>query len=463
MKKAFIAVDFGGGSGRVVAGSIKGSELTLDEVHRFENRQVMLAGRIYWNFLLLFDEMICGLRKAVDAGYKIESVAVDTWGVDFGLIDEQGNLVGNPLCYRDPQVAGSTERFFAGCDTPEKHYSEAGIQIMDINSLFRLKDLIRTAPHLVEAAHRLLFTPDLFSFFLTGCANNEYTIASTSGLIDARTGTWNYQLIKRAGLPERLFGEIVMPGTVRGYLTDEIKARIGVDYDVPVIAVGSHDTASAVYAVADSVEKSQTAYLCSGTWSLLGVVLDKPVLTEDARLGGYTNEGGVGGTIRFLQNITGLWILQQLVNEWKDKGLPADYPTLVRLAEGSETDALIDVDDPCFHSPSSMTEAISGYCRENGIVAPESQGEYVLCVLQSLAARYKKGIENLNKLIPVPVKKLRIIGGGSKNALLNRLTAEATGLEVVTGPVEATAAGNIILQAVTAGVINSPEEITRIN
>lgn len=462
MKPAFIAVDFGGGSGRVIAGTISGATLRLDEIHRFVNRQVRLGGRIYWNFLALYDEMVRGLRKAVEAGYRIEGIAVDTWGVDFGLIDSKGNLVGNPLCYRDPSAAGSADRFFTPDHTPAHHYSEAGIQIMDINSVFRLKDMLGSEPDLVGAAARLLFTPDLFSFFLTGEANNEYTIASTSGLIDSRIRSWNKALIRRAGLPDRLFGPIVMPGNVRGYLTDDLLRQIGIDYRVPVYAVGSHDTASAVYATTDLFEKSQTAYLCSGTWSLLGVALSEPILTEEARLGGYTNEGGVGGSIRFLQNITGLWILQQLVDYWRDKGLPFDYPTLVEMAANAETDATIDVDDPMFHSPASMTAAIDSYCRDHGMTPPEDQGQYVKCVLQSLAMRYKKGIETLNALLPSPVKRLRILGGGSKNALLNRLTAEATGLEVITGPVEATAAGNIICQAVAAGQLRSPAEITQI-
>ncbi len=461
MKKAFFAVDFGGGSGRVVAGTVVGSELRLDEVHRFENKPVLQNGRLCWNFPALYDEMLKGLRKAVKDGYHIESVAVDTWGVDFGLIDEQGQLIRFPQCYRDNAVSGSVSRFFVGEETPQRHFAEAGIQIMDINTVFRLKDLTLFDPQLVKSANRLLFTPDLFSYFLTGSANNEYTIASTSGLIDARSRSWNFDLIKGLGLPERWFGEIIMPGTVRGYLTDEVKERIGIDYDVPVVAVGSHDTASAVYA-ATADGATHTAYLCSGTWSLLGVVLDNPVLTEEARVGGYSNEGGVGGTIRFLQNITGMWILQQLVGEWENEGLPTDYPTLIQLAEECETEALIDVDDPRFHSPASMLAAINEYCRDKGIEQPRTQGQYVLCVLKSLAARYKKGIDSLNRLIPEPVKRLRILGGGSQNTLLNRLTAEATGLEVITGPVEATAAGNILLQAVTAGAIKSPEEITRI-
>lgn len=462
MKEAFIAVDFGGGSGRVMAGCVSGQTLTLHEVRRFENRQVKLGGHTYWNFLSLFDEMVRGLADAVSAGYKIRSIGIDTWGVDFGFIDSKGNLLGNPICYRDEAVAGASNEFFAGGMTPEEHYGEAGIQIMDINSVFRLAKTIKTEPDIINSASRILFTPDLFSYFLTGKASNEYTIASTSGLLDARTRNWNMELIRKAGLPEHIFGEIVMPGTVRGKLTEDIKARIGVDYDVEVVAVGSHDTASAVYCVGSDYAASRTAYLSSGTWSLLGVTIDEPILSDDARLRGFTNEGAVGGKIRFLQNITGLWILQSLMGQWKEQGLPVDYATLLSAAEEARIDSVIDVDDPVFHSPRSMSEAIVTYCKERSMVVPDGQGEYVRCVLQSLAARYKKGIDGLNELLPQPVGRLQIIGGGSRNGLLNRLTAEATGLEVVAGPVEATAIGNILLQAQSAGVITSPNEIKEI-
>lgn len=463
MKDAFIAVDFGGGSGRVMAGTISGHTLTLHEVRRFENRQIRLGRHTYWNFLSLFDEMIRGLADAVSAGYRIRSIGIDTWGVDFGFIDTCGNLLGNPISYRDDDVAGAAGEFFSKGITPQNHYSEAGIQIMDINSVFRLAKMMRTEPDMLKVADRLLFTPDLFSFFLTGSAANEYTIASTSGLIDARTRTWNRELISRVGLPQHLFGDIIMPGTVRGCLTDDIKARIGIDYDVDVVAVGSHDTASAVFSVSGDYASSRTAFLSSGTWSLLGVTLDEPILTENARIAGFTNEGAAGGKIRFLQNITGLWILQSLMSQWKEMGLPTDYPTLLGNAETARTEALIDVDDPSFHSPRNMSVAIDTYCKTHNMIPPQTQREYVRCVLQSLAARYKKGIEELNTLLPHPVERLQIIGGGSRNTLLNRLTAEATGLEIIAGPVEATAIGNILMQARTAGLISSTDEITEIN
>ena len=448
MKEAYIAVDFGGGSGRVIAASIDRGQLTLEELHRFDNRQIAMGGHLYWDFLALFQEMKSGLRKAVEAGYRIRSIGIDTWGVDFGLIDRDGNLLGNPLCYRDPAFAGGAA-----------HYAEAGIQIMDINTLYRLVDMKRTMPAMLAAADRLLFTPDLFSFFLTGVATNEYTIASTSELIDAGTGTWNTELIRRAGLPEHIFGRIVMPGEVRGSLTDDVKREIGIDYDVKVIAVGSHDTASAVYAVPGTYGVDGTAFLSSGTWSLLGVVIDAPITTEKARLAGFTNEGAVGGKIKFLQNITGLWILQRLIAAWKGRGLPAGYDYLLSEAGHADISTIVDVDDSVFTNPENMEDAIRDYCLSRGLTAPATQGEFVRCVLMSLAARYKRGIEELNSMLPAPVSRLQIIGGGSRNALLNRLTEEAIGIPVTAGPVEATAIGNVLLQAVADGVISSASDI----
>lgn len=444
---AYIAVDFGGGSGRVIAGTVADGQVQLDEVHRFANHQRRLRGHIYWDFLALFDEMVTGLRRAVEKGYRLRSIGIDTWGVDFGLIDQDGNLLSNPVCYRSPLVNGAAADFYSQVMPEAELYSQCGIQAMDINSLFRLKRMNLTDPTLLRAAYRVLFMPDLFSYFLTRQANNEYTIATTSGLIDARTRSWNTELMFRAGLRREQFGRIVMPGQLRGWLDADIQSQIGVDYDVPVVAVGSHDTASAVYSVQGSYDTDRTAYLSSGTWSLLGVVLDQPVLTEQARLSGFTNEGGVGGKTRLLQNITGLWILQRLMGEWAERGLNVDYDYMLGEAERAEIATVIDVDDPLFGSPMSMQSAIEGYCLTHGLPVPQGQGQIVRVVLQSLAQRYRRGIEALNALLPEPIKRLQIIGGGSRNKLLNRLTAEATGLEIVAGPVEATAIGNILCQA----------------
>lgn len=451
MKEAYVAVDFGGGSGRVIAGTIVGGRLTLDEVYRFQNRRVTLGRTTYWDFPALYADMVEGLRRAATR-YRLRSVAIDTWGVDFGLIDSAGNLLGNPVSYRDPAVNGMAEEYFSTHSAGE-HYAVAGIQVMDINTMFRLMEFRRSRPELLAAARHLLFMPDLFSYYLTGEVNCEYCIASTSELLDARKREWNYPLIESLGLNPEMFPPIVMPGTVRGKIQRSVCEEIGIDYDVNVIAAGSHDTASAVHtAMSDVDDPSTTAYLSSGTWSLLGVVTDNPVLTEEARLGGFTNEGGVGGKIRLLQNITGLWIIQELMAGWKASGEEISYPELVALARESRCTTEIDVDSTLFASAPDMQKAIADYCRANGLEVPQTKGDLARCVMLSLASRYSRGIQALNALLDNPVKTLRIIGGGSRNELLNELTAAATGLTVIAGPAEATAVGNILVQAEAAGI-----------
>ena len=445
MREAHLAIDFGGGSGRVIAGSGEAGALQLDTVSRFPNRQVELGGRIYWDFLSLFEDMKRGIRAAVEKGYRISSIGIDTWGVDFGLIDRHGRLLGNPVCYRDHRTDGLPEQFFATRDA-QAHYAECGTQVMPINTLFQLLSMKQLEDPQLEVADRLLFMPDLFSFFLTGVANVEYTMASTSELMDIRTGEWNFRLIEELGLPRHLFGDIVRPGAHRGVLKAEVMQELGIDYEVPVVAVASHDTASAVHAIPPAADGALTAFLSSGTWSLLGVLTDTPILSEEARLGGFTNEGGADGKICFLQNITGLWILQRLMAAWKEEGLTTDYGILLAEAEAAAIDSLIDVDDQRLVSPQSMAEAVADCCRTSGQQVPVTQGEMVKCVLRSLADRYRRAIEGLNALLPRPVERLRIIGGGSQNGYLNRLTSLATGLPVEAGPVEATAIGNIRCQ-----------------
>ena len=291
MKNTYLAVDFGGGSGRVMAGYIDGGKLILEEVHRFGNRQVKLGNHVYWDFPALFQDMKDGLKKAAQKGYEVKSIGIDTWGVDFGLIDKNGNLLGNPVCYRDSRTEGMPEEVFNIIDR-QAHYAETGTQVININTLFQLYSLKKSDDPQLAAADKLLFMPDLFSYFLTGVANNEYCIASTSELLDAKKRNWNDSLIETLGLPRHIFGDIVMPGTVRGKLKKDIAEETGLG-EVEVVAVGSHDTASAVFAV-PTTEKA-SAFLSSGTWSLLGTLVDEPVLTEEARLGGLTNEGAVGG------------------------------------------------------------------------------------------------------------------------------------------------------------------------
>lgn len=457
-KHVYIAADFGGGSGRIIAGYIEQGRLILEEIHRFPNRQVRLGKHLYWDFLSLFHEMKQGLKMAVNKGYKINSIGIDTWGVDFGLIDQEGNLLGNPVCYRDERTNGVPDQVFQYID-PKTYYSITGTQIMPINTIFQLYSLKAAKSKELSMARRLLFMPDLFSYFLTGVANNEYTIATTSGLLNAQQRTWSEEIIDTLGLPKQLFGEIVYPGTIRGKLLKEIAQEIGTE-EINVVAVASHDTGSAIAAI-PSVN-SQTAFLSSGTWSLLGTEIDYPILTQDAQEAEFTNEGGIEGTIDFLQNITGLWILQQLMAEWKARGEEQAYDLLLAEAEKATIKSLINVDDPLFVRPESMEQAIEEYCRIHHETTPQNKAELVKCVLQSLAAKYRQAVAQMNNCLPFPVKQLNIIGGGSQNKLLNQLTANALDLPVYAGPVEATAMGNILTQAMTNGEIQNLMELRQI-
>lgn len=460
----YLAIDFGGGSGRVIAGTItdeKGEKkLTMQLVHRFQNRQVRLGNHVYWDFPALFEDMKTGLKKAAQLGLKVSGIAIDTWGVDFGFIDRDGNLVGNPVCYRDARTNGMAERFFADVDRTA-HYAVNGTQVMEINTLFQLLSLKLADSPQLQIADKLLFTPDLFSYFLTGEANTEYTIASTSEMLDARKRDWDWELIDSLGLPRHLFCPIVMPGTVRGRLRKDIAEETGLG-EVDVIAVGSHDTASAVAAVPATDNEQPVAFISSGTWSLLGVEINEPILTEEARRAEFTNEGGIGGKITFLQNITGLWFIQRLMAEWKEEGDEQQYDILLPAAEKAVIDTVIPVDDAAFQNPPSMQQAIIDYCNAHNLTAPTSKAETTRVVLQSLAAKYAEATSALNAMLPSPIKKLHIIGGGSQNKLLNRLTEEALGVPVEAGPVEATGIGNILTQALAKGEVSDIAEMRRI-
>lgn len=458
MSKVYLAADFGGGSGRVIAGWLEDGKLTMEEIHRFGNRQVRLGDHVYWDFPALFEDMKAGLKKAASKGYEVESIGVDTWGVDFGLIDRDGQLLGNPVCYRDARTAGMTEKLFETLN-PTEHYATTGIQVMEINTLAQLLSIKGTAQ--LEAAEHLLFMPDLFSYFLTGKATNEYCIASTSELLDAKRREWSWETIEALGLPKRIFGDIVMPGTVRGELRKDIAEETGLK-DVKVIAVGSHDTASAVAAVPAIEGDGPVAFLSSGTWSLLGIELPEPILTEEARQAEFTNEGGVGGRIRFLQNITGLWILQRLMAEWKERGEEQTFGELLPAAAQASISSTIPVADAAFTNPPSMEKAISDYCKQSTQPVPQTKGEFVRCLFQSLAKKYKDAIEGVNGLLPESLKRLHIIGGGSQNGLLNQFTADALGIPVWAGPVEATAMGNILVQAMAAGEVADLAELREV-
>lgn len=449
MRKVYLAVDFGGGSGRVMAGWLENGRIVMEEVHRFGNRQVRLGGHLYWDFPALFEDMKAGLKAAAAKGYNVVSIGIDTWGVDFGLVDRDGALLGNPVCYRDERTAGVTDEL-SKILAPTDRYRATGIQAMEINTLSQLYSMKGSAQ--LEAADKLLFMPDLFAYFLTGVANNEYSIASTSELLDAKAREWSWETIRAFGLPEGIFGEIVMPGTLRGKLRSDIAEETGLG-EVNVVAVGSHDTASAVAAVPAVESCGHVAFLSSGTWSLLGVEMPEPILTEEARLAGFTNEGAVGEKIRFLQNITGLWILQRLMGEWKERGEEVSYSELLPAAKRACIESVIPVDDAAFMNPVSMEKAICDHCKATSQAVPQSKAEMARCLFLSLAKRYSDAIEGVNRILPEPIKCLHIIGGGSQNALLNQMTADALGIPVWAGPAEATAMGNILVQAMAAGEV----------
>lgn len=456
----YLAIDFGGGSGRVIAGTLSDSKLQMEVIYRFGNRQVKLGKHTYWDFPALFEDMLTGLKLAGQLGLQVAGIGIDTWGVDFGLIDREGNLIGNPVCYRDERTIGMPERAFQTLNATS-HYAETGTQVMPINTLFQLLSLKYANDPQLDIADKLLFMPDLFSYFLTGEANNEYTIASTSELLNAQTRDWSWETIDTFGLPRHIFQKIVMPGTTRGKLRPELAELTGLG-PVDVIAVGSHDTASAVAAVPAGEDETPVAFLSSGTWSLLGVETEQPILSEAARQAAFTNEGGVGGRITFLQNITGLWIIQRLMAEWEERGEAQSFDHILPLAEKAEIDTIFPVDDPAFHNPLSMEKALTDYCSQHGLTVPQTKAELVRATLQSLAHKYAEAVGHLNNMLPQPVQKLHIIGGGSQNALLNHLTEQALGIPVSAGPIEATGMGNILTQAMAKGEISNLAELRRI-
>ncbi|HCO68539.1 MAG TPA: rhamnulokinase [Dysgonomonas sp.] len=457
---AYLALDLGAGSGRAIAGTIKDDKILLQEVHRFNNTPVKLGDTLYWNFLSLFANVKEGIRLAVKQGYDLKGVAVDTWGVDFGLIDSSGKLLSNPVCYRDFRTAGMSD-YSKKYISVEEFYEITGIQQMEINSVFQLLSLNLTPDPTLTIAEKLLFTPDLINYFLSGVACNEYTIASTSQLLDAGKRQWNKGIFEKLSLKYSLMSDIVHPGEVLGKLKDDIELETGA-VDAKVFAVGSHDTASAIAAI--PAEGDDWAFLSSGTWSLLGVLSDEPVLTEEARKSDFTNEGGVDNKILFMRNITGLWLLQRLIAEW-NKQDDKDYSYEYLLAECRKCEAfrsIVDSDHSDFNNPVSMMEAIQDYCKKTRQYVPQSKGELVRCVLESLAVKYYFVMQRLQECTDRQINKIFIVGGGSQNETLNQFIANALNMEVVVGLTEGTAIGNIMQQAIANHEVDDWKEVRRI-
>lgn len=449
---ASVAIDLGATSGRVVLGEYAGNGIEMTEVHRFPNEIIKVHGRSHWDLWGLWREILVGLRKAASTGEKIDSVGVDTWGVDFVLLGADGHILAQPRSYRDGYTAGIPGKFSEIIPRGEL-YRRTGIQIMDFNTVFQLFAMKREGNSALEAAGGLLLMPDAVSYLLSGERVCEYTILSTSALMNPETHGFDDGILAAAGADRSLFGRFVMPGEVIGTLTDEVAAETGLG-KIPVIAVAGHDTGSAVAAV--PATDGDFAYLSSGTWSLMGVEVPSPIVTDESFAMNFTNEGGAEGGIRFLRNITGMWLLERCRASWKREGREYSYPRIVEMMGGAESfRSLIDPDDPSFANPEDMPSAIREYCLSRGEAVPSSDAEFVRCIFESLALKYRLVLGNLKKLSGKKIDRLHVIGGGSLNDELNRMTASSLGIPVIAGPAEATTAGNLMAQFVGLGLSDS--------
>ncbi|RAO32636.1 Rhamnulokinase [Micromonospora noduli] len=451
------AADLGASSGRVMLARVGRDVLDLAEVHRFANEPVAAGGVLHWDVLALYRGVLHGLRAAGrsvrDTGTRrhgLDGIGIDSWAVDYGLLDASGSLIGNPISYRDQRTNGVMERVHHQVSV-DHLYAVTGLQNLPFNTIYQLVAAQGTPA--AAAARRMLLLPDLLAYWLTGQEGAELTNASTTGLLDARSGTWSTELITALGLDAQLFAPLRRPGDTIGRLMPEVAVQTGLDTSVPVLAVGSHDTASAVVGVPAGNESF--AFISCGTWSLVGLELTEPVLTEWSRKAGFTNEAGIDGTVRYLRNVMGLWLLQESIRTWQASDEPADLATL--LADAANQPAfvsVIDPDDPVFLPPGDMPARVVDYCRRTGQPVPASRPALVRCILESLALAHARAVRHAQELADHPVEVVHVVGGGSRNELLCQLTADACGLPVIAGPVEATALGNALVQARALGAIS---------
>lgn len=453
MKKV-LAFDFGASSGRAIIGSLEDGKITLKEVHRFTNDPVKLGDTLYWDVLRLFHEIKQGIVKAKIAG-GFDSIGIDTWGVDFGLIDKNGRLLENPVHYRDLRTVGLVDEAFKTIPK-EKLYNITGIQFMELNTLFQLISLRRQRPELLDRADKMLFMPDLFAYFLTGKMCSEYSIASTSQLIDINERSWSKEILDGFGISESIFAPIVQPGTVLGNLSPEICEECGVE-SVPVISVCGHDTQSAITAV--PCEDGNFAFLSSGTWSLFGTELDEPIVNETSLNINITNEGGLGGKTGFLKNIIGLWLIQESRRQWQREGKDYSYADLEKLALAEEPfKCFIDPDAPEFVPQGNIPKRVQEFCQKTGQYVPQSVGEIMRCIYESLAMKYRLTFEKLCECTKKDYPVIHVIGGGTKDGLLCKMTANSCDRIVKAGPIEATVMGNVAVQFMSDGTIESINE-----
>lgn len=439
MLKNYISIDLGATSGRVLLGNLENSTLKMEEVHRFANPLIQMNGHFYWDIYFLYNEILNGLKKVAKKDISVQSIGIDTWGVDFVVIGEDGHFLRTPFSYRDPHTDGAPERFFSRY-SKSRLYQITGIQTMNFNSLFQFDTLQENNDSAYKNASKIAFIPDALSYLLTGELITEYTIATTAQIVNAKTRELDEELLSEVGLTLDSFGRFVYPGERIGVLTDEVQLITGLK-DVPVIAVAGHDTASAVVSV--PAQTSSFAYLSSGTWSLMGIESDYPIITPESEKLNLTNEGGINNTIRVLKNICGMWLLERCRLHWKN----VPYSTLIDEAEKALPFAcFINPDDSLFANPDNMIDAIRFYCEKSKQTIPDSRGAVVRCIFESLAMRYKEVFAYLNEVSNKPLDVLHIIGGGSKNPMLNQYTANAIGVSVIAGPSEATGIGNMMIQ-----------------
>ena len=455
----FFAVDLGATSGRTITGTLADGKIKLEELTRFPNNLIETGGHFYWDIFALYNEIIKGLKLVAKRNIPVTSIGIDTWGVDFVCVGEDNALLRNPIAYRDPFTFEAMDEYFEKCVDKKTVYAKTGIQFMNFNSLFQLYAMKRENNAALANAKKILFVPDALSWMLTGKEVCEYTIASTSQMLDPRTKDLDADLIASVGLTRDKFGEMVNPATCIGTLTKEVQEITGLGA-LPVIAVAGHDTGSAVAAVPAKDERF--AYLSSGTWSLMGIETKDAIINDLSYDRNFTNEGGIEGTTRFLKNICGMWLLERCRKEWGDDA-PADYGTLISEAMATKPfQSIINPDDKMFANPANMQEAIREYCRETGQHVPDGYAETCRCIFESLALRYRQVFGYLKEMASFPIDTLHIIGGGSLNKYLNQFTANATGVEVVAGPQECTALGNIMLQAKAAGCVDGIFDMRRI-
>ncbi|SNX53408.1 rhamnulokinase family protein [Thermoanaerobacterium sp. RBIITD] len=450
-----LSFDFGASNGRLMLSKFDGEKITLEEVYRFQNEPVRMGRTLYWDFLRLFHELKNGLKLISKRKIKISSIGIDTWGVDYGLLDKNDQLISNPVHYRDQRTNGiikDVEKILP----LEEIYNVTGIQFMEFNTIFQLYCDLTRRPELLNNARTLLFIPDLFNFYLTHEKYNEYTVASTSQMLDAEKKDWAIDLIKKLNLPEGIFQKILMPGNIIGYLTKEIREETGLS-NVPVISVGSHDTASAV--AGTPLESSTSAYLSCGTWSLLGIESDHPLINEYTKKYNFTNEGGVEGYIRLLKNINGLWIIQQLKQSWNSNGIKIGFSEISQIASKSKhKEFIINPDDRLFMAPDNMVEAIKQYCIQTGQGLPQDMGDIARAAYNGIVEQYKNCVNHLEEITGKNIDTIQMVGGGIQDKFLCKLTADITGKTVVTGPIEASVYGNSIVQLIGLGFIKDLKE-----